>query len=73
MNRIIDIIESSDPDVLHLRESFDRLAAFRPLLAKIDVQERADENSALLSEYDQQRDTCSISYTPSQRHLSGRR
>jgi hypothetical protein len=57
VNRLIDIVEAHDLDALYLRRSFDRLAAFRPLLAKIEIQERSDRDSALLSELDQQRDT----------------
>ncbi|MDR1679087.1 MAG: DUF6261 family protein [Prevotellaceae bacterium] len=56
VNRLIDILGSHELADLHLQGSFDRLAAFRPQLAKIEVQERADRNSALLSECDQQRD-----------------
>jgi len=57
VNRIIDITERHNPDALHLGVSFNRLAAFRPQLAKIEIQERADRDSATLSELDQQRDT----------------
>ena len=57
VNRIIDIAESHKPHTIHLGLSFDRLSAFRPQLAKIEAQERADKDSALLSELDQQRDT----------------
>ncbi len=58
VNRLIEILGSYKLDELHLQGSFDRLMAFQPQLAKIEVQERADRNSALLSEHDQQRDTC---------------
>jgi hypothetical protein len=57
VNRIVDIVGNRDPHNLGLGQSFDRLAAFRPQLAKIEVQERADKDSAALSELDQQRDT----------------
>lgn len=57
VNRLIDIVNTCDPQSLRLQRSFDRLAAFRPQLAKIEAQERADRDSALLSELDQQRDT----------------
>ena len=57
VNRLIDIVERHHPHALHLGVSFDRLAAFRTALSKIDVQERADSESAALSELDQQRDT----------------
>ena len=57
VNRLIDVIGRHDPEALHLQRSYQQLAAFRPLLSKIEVQERADRNSALLSELDQQRDT----------------
>jgi hypothetical protein len=55
--RIINITEAHNPHNLHLGQSFERLAAFRPQLAKIEVQERFDQDSAMLSELDQQRDT----------------
>ena len=57
VNRLIDTLERHNPHALYLGVSFDRLAAFREQLAKIEVQERADRDSALLSELDQQRDT----------------
>ena len=57
VNRLIDIVGAYNLQSLRLQTSFDRLAAFRPLLAKIEVQERADRESAQLSELDQQRDT----------------
>ncbi|MDR0602873.1 MAG: DUF6261 family protein [Bacteroidales bacterium] len=57
VNRIIDITKAHNPYDLHLGQSFERLAAFRPQLAKIERQERADKDSAILSELDQQRDT----------------
>jgi len=57
VNRLIDIVERYNPHSIHLGVSFDRLAAFRTALSKIDVQERADSESAALSELDQQRDT----------------
>jgi hypothetical protein len=57
VNRLIDIVERHEPHALHLGVSFDRLAAFRGQLAKIEVQERADRDSAQLSELDQRRDT----------------
>ena len=57
VNRIIDIVESHTPHSIHLGLSFDRLAVFRSQLAKIEAQERADRDSATLSELDQQRDT----------------
>ena len=46
-NRIIDIVGAHQPQFIHLGLSFDRLEAFRPQLAKIEAQERAD--SATLS------------------------
>jgi hypothetical protein len=58
VNRIIDIVEAHDPLSLHLEVSFGRIAAFRPLLAKIEIQELSDLDSILLSELDQDRDTC---------------
>ena len=57
VNRIIDIVEAYNPNAIHLGLAFDRLAAFRPQLTKIATYERADRDSATLSEYDQQRDT----------------
>jgi len=57
VNRLIDIIGKHDPERLHLQRSYNQLVAFKPKLAKIEVQERADQKSALLSELDQQRDT----------------
>jgi hypothetical protein len=57
INRIIDIVDAHNPRELHLGQSFERLAAFRPQLAKIEAQERSDQDSAMLSELDQQRDT----------------
>ncbi|MDR1182789.1 MAG: DUF6261 family protein [Bacteroidales bacterium] len=57
VERIIDILEAHEPHNLHFGQSFERLAAFRPLLAKIETQENFDQDSALLSELDQQRDT----------------
>ncbi|MDR0606201.1 MAG: DUF6261 family protein [Bacteroidales bacterium] len=57
VNRIIDITKAHNPYDLHLGQSFERLVAFRPQLAKIEVQERSDKDSAMLSELDQQRDT----------------
>ena len=49
--------QNGHPHSIHLGVSFDRLAAFRTALSKIDVQERTDSESAALSELDQQRDT----------------
>jgi len=49
--------QNDHPHSIHLGVSFDRLAAFRTALSKIDLQERADSESAALSELDQQRDT----------------
>ena len=57
VNRLIDTVEKHNPHALHLGVSFDRLAAFRPQLEKIGIQERADSESARMSELDQQRDT----------------
>lgn len=57
VNRVINIVEAHNPQMLRLQRSFDRLTEFRPLLAKIEAQERADRDSALLSELDQERDT----------------
>ena len=57
INRIIDIVAGHNPQAIHLGLSFDRLLSFRPQLAKIETQERADRDSAKLSEFDQQRDT----------------
>ena len=57
VNRILDIAGAHNPHAKHLGVSFDRLEAFRQQLAKIEVQERADRDSAKLSELDQQRDT----------------
>jgi hypothetical protein len=57
VNRIIDIVLEHKPAELHLQRSFDRLAAFRPQLELITVQERSDIESAQLSELDHQRDT----------------
>ena len=57
VNRIIDIVEANNPQTIHLGLSFDRLSAFRPQLSKIEAQERADRDSAALSELDEQRDT----------------
>ena len=57
VNRLIDIVGANNPQSLHLQTSYERLTAFREQLAKIEVQERADRESALLSELDQRRDT----------------
>ncbi|MDR2937471.1 MAG: DUF6261 family protein [Prevotellaceae bacterium] len=57
VNQLIAIVGSANPGSLHLQGSYDRLAAFGPRLAQIEVQEQADRNSALLSELDQQRDS----------------
>jgi hypothetical protein len=57
VNRLIDIVERHSPHTIRLGVSFDRLAAFRTPLSKIELQERADRDSALLSELDQKRDT----------------
>ncbi len=57
VTRLIDIVSKHDLEALHLQGSYDRLAAFRPQLEKIEVQERAYSRSAKLSELDQQRDT----------------
>ena len=64
VNRIIDIVGMHKPEELYLKECYEELAAFRPQLAKIEIQERADRDSAILSELDQQRDTLfNIIYT----------
>jgi hypothetical protein len=55
--RLINTVEAHNPQALRLQRSFGRLAEFRPALVKIAVQEKADRDSALLSELDQQRDT----------------
>jgi len=57
VNRIIDIVEANNPHDIHLGFIFDRLAAYRPQLMKIEVQGRADRDSATLRDYDKQRDT----------------
>ena len=57
VHRLINIVEHHNPGLLHLQRSFDRLAAFRPQLDRIELQDKADRDSALLSELDQQRDT----------------
>jgi len=57
VNRLIDIIGKHDPEALHLQRSYQQLADFRPQLAKIEVQERGNQESAILSELDQRRDT----------------
>ncbi len=57
VSRIIDIVAVHKPTELNLGNSFDRLAAFRPQLNKIEVQEKFDKDSVALSELDQQRDT----------------
>lgn len=57
VSRIIDIVATYKPKELNLGNSFDRLAAFRPQLDKIEVQEKFDKDSVALSELDQQRDT----------------
>jgi hypothetical protein len=57
VNRLIDIVERHNPHAINLGVSFDRLAAFRTPLSRIEIQERADRDSARLSELDQQRDT----------------
>jgi len=57
VNRLIEIVERHNPHAIGLGVSFDRLAAFRTPLSRIEVQERADRESAQLSELDQQRDT----------------
>jgi len=55
--RLLDIVERHNPHAIHLGFAYDRLMAFRPQLESITVQERADRESAQLSELDQQRDT----------------
>jgi hypothetical protein len=57
VNRIIGIVEAHNPEKLRLGRSFDRLMAFRPQLATIEVRERADHDSARLHELDVDRDT----------------
>ena len=57
VRRIIKIVDAHKPYTIHLGTSFDRLAAFRPQVLKIEAQERSDKESALLSMYDRQRDT----------------
>jgi hypothetical protein len=57
VNRIIVIVEAHKPEELRLKRSFDRLAAFRTQLDKIEVQERTDSYSARLHELDVERDT----------------
>ncbi len=57
VSRIIDMVAVHKPKELYLGNSFDRLAAFRPQLDKIEVQEKFDKDSVALSELDQQRDT----------------
>ena len=57
VNRILEIVGAYNPQAIHLGLSFERLEAFRPQLVKIEAQERADRDSATLSELDQQRDT----------------
>ena len=55
--RIINISEKGEPHKLGFGKSFERLAAFKAELAKMVLQEKADSESAVLSELDQQRDT----------------
>jgi hypothetical protein len=57
INRIIDIIEAHDPADLYFGQSFERLAAFRPQLAKIEVQERSNQDSKILYKLDHERNT----------------
>ena len=54
---LITILEKFDAAAIRLGLSYERLAAFRPQLEQIIVQERADKESAELSELDQRRDT----------------
>ena len=54
---LLDIVERHDPYAIHLGFAFERLSAFRPQLESIGLQERADLESAQLSELDQRRDT----------------
>jgi hypothetical protein len=56
VNRLIDIVSAHNPQTLRLQHSFERLAAYRPMLLKIETQERANRDSVLLSELDQERD-----------------
>ncbi len=64
VTRIIDIVAAYNPKELHFENSFDRLAAFRPQLDKIEIQEKFDKDSVTLSELDQERNKCfSIIYT----------
>jgi hypothetical protein len=44
INRVIDIVGSHHPENLHLERSYERLLSFRPQLAKIEAQERADRD-----------------------------
>ena len=55
--RLLEIVERHNPHAIHLGFAYDRLSAFRPQLESITVQERAEQESARLSELDQQRDT----------------
>jgi hypothetical protein len=57
VSRFIDVVEKHNPAALRIGRSFERLTAFRPQLAKIEVQERADRDSALLLELDRERNT----------------
>lgn len=56
VNRTINIVEAHEPYDNHLGISFDRLAAFKPLLAKIEPKEAYDKETRRLSELDQHRD-----------------
>ena len=55
--RLLETVERHNPHAIHLGFAYDRLTAFRPQLESITVQERAEKESARLSELDQQRDT----------------
>ncbi len=57
LSRIIDIVAAANPKEFHFENSFDRLAAFRPQLDKIEVQEKFDRDSITLKNLDQERDT----------------
>lgn len=57
VTRLIDVVQKHHPDAIHLGFAYERLAAFRGQLERMTVQERANADSALLSELDQRRDT----------------
>ncbi len=56
INQVINIVTKYQPEKLHLTKAFNKLAAFKPDLEKIKVQELGNAISTLLSNLDKERD-----------------